>query len=203
MVRNNKAEHYFTKSPTSIIKERKITAILRGKELVLHTGSGVFSPDRIDLGTRLLIEKSLVKKGETVLDFGCGYGAAGVAIAKAVPDVKVMMSDVNERAVMFAKKNVKVNKVKATAVQSDIFENVKGKFDVILLNPPQTAVKKICFRMIEESKEHLNKNGSLQLVARHQKGGKSLQAKMEEVFGNVKVIARGSGYRIYYYEKAF
>ena len=200
MVWNTKKEHYYTKSPTSKLRERKIYTVLRGNELVFHTGSGVFSPDRIDLGTRLLIEKSIVKRDQKILDFGCGYGALGIALSKAIPDLKTTMSDINERAVMLAKKNIEENKIKAKAIQSDIFENVKGKFDVILLNPPQTAGKKICFRMIEESKNHLNKNGSLQMVARHQKGGKSFQTKMEETFGNVKVIARGSGYRIYYSE---
>ena len=44
---------------------------------------------------------------------------------------------------------------------------------------------------------YLKKNGLLQLVARHQKGGKSLEKKMKEVFGNVKVVSRKSGYRVY------
>ena len=200
MVQDNQTEHYFTKTPTSRLKERKIISVLRGKELTFFTGSGVFSIERIDPGTRLLIEKSRITEGQSILDLGCGYGAVGVALAKAIRKLKVLMADINERAVMLAKKNIKINEVKAKVIQSDIFENIKEKFDVILLNPPQTAGKKICFRMIEESKEHLNKGGSLQLVARHQKGGRSLQAKMEEVFGNVKVIARGSGYRIYYSE---
>ena len=88
-------------------------------------------------------------------------------------------------------------KVDAKVVQSDAFENIDENFDVILLNPPQTAGKKLCFKMIEEAKEHLKKGGSLQLVARHQKGGKTLQKKMEEVFGNSEVLSRQSGFRVY------
>jgi 16S rRNA G1207 methylase RsmC len=55
--------------------------------------------------------------------------------------------------------------------------------------------------MIEGSKSHLERNGLLQLVARHNKGGKDLSKKMNEVFGNVKETAKGSGYRIYVSEK--
>ena len=64
-------------------------------------------------------------------------------------------------------------------------------------NPPQTAGKEICFQLIEQSKNHLKNGGNLQLVARHNKGGKTLSRKMEEVFGNVKVIAKKAGYWAY------
>ena len=80
----------------------------------------------------------------------------------------------------------------------DGYETVKDKkFDVILLNPPQHAGKDLCFRLIEQAKDHLTGKGSLQIVARHQKGGKPLKRKMGEVFGNVEVIGRGSGYQVY------
>ena len=48
---------------------------------------------------------------------------------------------------------------------------------------------------------HLEENGNLQIVARHNKGGKELSKKMLEIFGNVKDIAKASGYRIYLSQK--
>jgi len=51
--------------------------------------------------------------------------------------------------------------------------------------------------MIEQGKEHLKTNGSFWLVARHQKGGKMLEKKMEEVYGNVETVERQSGFRVY------
>lgn len=200
MVRNIKEEHYFTRTPTSKLKEREIIAEARGVKVELITGSGTFSPKKIDTGTKLLIEKAIIKKNQKILDLGCGYGMVGILLGKAEPTLKILMTDINERAVMLAEKNAEKNNVKAEAKQSDIFENISEKFDVILLNPPQTAGKDICFKMIEGSKKYLNEEGSLQIVARHQKGGKTLQAKMEETFGNVEVIGKGSGYRIYYSE---
>jgi 16S rRNA G1207 methylase RsmC len=59
------------------------------------------------------------------------------------------------------------------------------------------AGRKICYKIIEEAKKHLKKNGTLQLVARHQKGGKMLEKKMQEAFGNVEAIAKKSGFRVY------
>jgi len=112
-------------------------------------------------------------------------------------DADVLLTDINERAIYLAKKNILLNGVKADARASDLFSGIPEKFDTILLNPPQSAGKKLCFQMIEKSKEHLNKEGLLQLVARPRKGGKTLAGKMKEVFGNVEVIAKGAGFSVY------
>jgi 16S rRNA (guanine1207-N2)-methyltransferase len=104
--------------------------------------------------------------------------------------------DINT-AVFLARKNIELNKVNAEARESDIFSSIPEKFDTILLNPPQSAGKELCFRMIEESRQHLKKNGLLQLVARPRKGGRTLAEKMKEVFGNVEVIAKGAGFSVY------
>jgi len=187
--------HYYTANPTSPLRPRELTATLRGRTLKFITGSATFSPKRIDLGTELLIEESIVESGWEVLDLGCGYGPVGVALAKIA---KVTMTDINERAVQLAKENAKLNGVFVEAISGNVYEAVKDKkFDTILLNPPQSAGKQLCFQMIIAAKEHLKKEGLLQIVARQQKGGKSLAEKMQETFGNMKIIGRGSGYTIY------
>ena len=129
---------------------------------------------------------------------GCGYGPVGVVLGKCFPKKEILMTDVNERAILLAKKNIAKNKVENAKVRtSDGFTNIKEYFDIILLNPPQTAGKKLCLHLIEESYKHLNKDGTLQIVARHQKGGKSLSQHMKNFFGNLEEVAKGSGYRIY------
>jgi len=188
--------HYYSKKQESPLNLKKISAVLRGKKLEFYTGSGVFSKDKIDDGSYILIQNAIIRKGWKVLDFGCGYGPVGIAIAKS-ENADVLLADVNERAVHLAEKNIELNKINAEARISDLFSNIPEKFDTILLNPPQSAGKQLCFRMIEESKNHLNKNGLLQLVARPKKGGKKLAEKMKEVFGNVEVIAKGAGYSVY------
>lgn len=188
--------HYFSKKQESDLNIKQIYPVLRGKRFEFFVGSGVFSKDKIDDGSYILIENVVIKKNWKVLDLGCGYGPVGIAIAKS-EGVDVILADVNERAVKLAAKNIELNKVNAEARISDLFSNIPEQFDTILLNPPQSAGKKLCFQMIEESKEHLNKNGLLQLVARPKKGGKTLAEKMKEVFGNVEVISKGAGYSVY------
>jgi len=188
--------HYYSKKQDSKLKLKKISAVIRNKKLEFYTASGVFSKDKIDNGSYILAQNAIIKKGWDVLDLGCGYGAIGIAIAKS-EDAKVLMADVNERAVFLARKNAELNKVNAEARESDVFSNIPEKFDTILVNPPQAAGKKLCFRLIEESKEHLKKDGLLQLVARPRKGGKTLAKKMMDVFGNVEIIAKGAGFTVY------
>lgn len=189
-------EHYFSRKPTTTLNERAITARLLGKELVFHTGSGVFSPDKIDLGTMILIENAFIEENWRVLDLACGYGPVGIALAKA-HTIDLVMTDVNERAVSLARKNLKANHVTATTVQGDGYASISGLFDTILLNPPQTAGKQLCFQLIGQAKQFLKAGGMLQLVARHQKGGRELEKQMMAVFGNVKQVAKQSGYRVY------
>ena len=196
------SEHYFTKNPTSKEEIRIIEDYLRGSKFVFKTSSGMFSPQKIDLGTRLLVEDSIIPESGKIFDLGCGYGVVGIVVKKIFPAAKVFMSDINERAVKIAKENALKNKVEVEVKAGEFFGAfAEEKFDAILLNPPQTAGKDVCFKMIEESKEHLNEKGTLQLVARHRKGGETLSKKMQDVFENVKTISIKSGYRIYLAEK--
>jgi 16S rRNA (guanine1207-N2)-methyltransferase len=137
-----------------------------------------------------------IKENDRVLDLGCGIGVIG-KIAKELTQKEVVLVDVNERALMLAKMNLKgLNNI--VIKKSDVFGALQGeKFDVILLNPPQSAGRKLCLRMIAESLEHLNKGGSLQLVARHNIGGSYFENYMKEVFGNVSTLAKKGGFRVY------
>lgn len=194
--------HYYEKKQTSPLNLQKISALILGNNIELYTGSGVFSKSGVDRGSILLANKAIIQDKWKVLDFGCGYGAIGIAVAKAYPSAKVLLSDINKRAVGLAKKNIGLNSVKnASAIQSDLFEKINEKFNTILLNPPQSAGKELCIKMIEQSKEHLEKNGLFQMVARHNIGGRELEKHMVRVFGNVKQIAKKSGFRIYVSEK--
>jgi 16S rRNA G1207 methylase RsmC len=194
--------HYFSEKQDSDINLKKIKIKINEREMELYTGAGIFSKDELDKGSRLLIENAEIKEKDAVLDLGCGYGVVGISIKKKYSSTKILMTDINERAVMIAAKNIKLhNLLGIEARKSDIFSNIPESFDAILLNPPQTAGREICFKMIEQSEKHLNPGGKLQIVARHNKGGETLSKKMKEVFGNVNTTARGSGFRVYVSEK--
>ena len=189
-------DHYYSKNPNSELKLKKFSQVILSKDFVFYSSSGVFSKDKIDKGSLILAENMKIPKGK-VLDIGCGIGVLGIVAAK-IHNAKSVMSDINKRSIMLAKKNAKENKVDATILQSNLYEKIlDNDFDVVLSNPPQNAGKEICFAIIEGAKAHLKENGTLQIVARHNKGGNSLSKKMEETFGNVEVIAKQSGYWVY------
>ena len=136
-----------------------------------------------------------INEDDKVLDLGCCIGRVGRVAATKTKN-KVILTDVNKRAVKLAKMNTrKIRTIKV--LHGNAFEKIKEKFDVILFNPPQAAGKKICYAMIKDSKDFLLKDGTLQVVARHNKGGGSLSEYMESVFGNLKTIAKKGGYRVY------
>lgn len=194
-------EHYYSKRQKSLLNIKKISQRIRGKDFEFYTASGIFSKEKIDKGTLVLAENMVVGKNAKILDIGCGIGVLGIVAAK-IFDANIVMSDINKRAVMLAAKNIELNNAKAEIFQGNLYEKIKDNdFDVILSNPPQTAGKEICFRLIEGAKAQLKNGGNLQIVVRHNKGGKTLSRKMEEVFGNVEVIAKKAGYWVYLSEK--
>ena len=191
-------EHYFSEKQKSKLSVKEIEFNLLNHNFNFLTPSGVFSFGKLDHGSKLLINKSNVKG--KVLDLGCGYGNVGICIAKAY-NLEVTLSDINERAIHFAKKNAIKNNVKVNIIKSNAFNDINEKFDTILFNPPQHAGKKLCFSMIKDSINYLNDNGTLHVVARHNKGGKDFQKHMETIYGNCEHIAIKSGFRIYLSKK--
>lgn len=192
--------HYYSERQETEFRLRKMSASLRGKDIDFFTAPGVFSGRQVDKATELLINNAIIKDGWRILDLGCGYGPVGISLGKSFK-LKVVMADINKRAVKLAKMNLDLNKVKAEVVSGNLFENVTGMFDAILLNPPMAAGRKLCFEMIETSFGFLKEGGLLEIVARHQKGGKILEAKMKDIFGNVKDIAKKGGFRVYVSKK--
>jgi 16S rRNA G1207 methylase RsmC len=190
--------HYFSEDQEHKIEISEVKVELLGHLFSFDTANEVFSRGELDKGSFVLIKGAKVKDKERVLDLGCGYGAVGIALAKEY-DIKLTMTDINKRAVKLAKNNAKRNGVSADVFQGDMFSSLPSgaEFDVVLLNPPQHAGKDVCIEMIKGSKKLLALGGTLQMVARHKKGGKSLSEEMQEVFGNVESIYIKSGFRVY------
>ena len=76
------AEHYYSAKQTSRFELKKISVVLMGKKFEFFVSPGVFSKDKIDNGTYILIENAEVKEGSKLLDLGCGYGPVGIVFAK-------------------------------------------------------------------------------------------------------------------------
>lgn len=195
--------HYFAEHPKSKPKMRIIKAVLRGKPFKFLTSSGVFSKKRIDLGTRVLIESMFLPDEGLVLDLGCGYGAVGIVAAALNPKLRVIMVDVNERAVQLAKQNIQLNNIyNAEVRKGSLYEPVEEfAFNTILSNPPVSAGMKTVKAIIVEAPKHMASKASLQMVVRSKIWGKRLRTFFEESFGNVRVLAIKSGYRVLIAEK--
>ncbi len=177
---------------------KKVKVNFLGNEFEVNCASGVFSSKKIDKGTELFIKNIQIKDGWDVLDLGCGVGVVGIAVKLAYDNINVVFSDVNKRAIKVTNMNLDLNAIEdVEVIYSDLYAKIDKKFDTILCNPPQCAGKDVCFSVIDNAKDHLKKNGLLQIVARHNKGGKTLSERMKTVFGNVEEIAKGSGYRVY------
>lgn len=194
--------HYYEKKQVSKEIIRDIKAVLRNALFTFRTSSGVFSGKRVDAGTKLLADTCIVEKDWCILDLGCGYGVIGIVMKKLYSNADVFMVDINERAIALAEKNAVLNGVSPHIAQGHLYEPVgKMEFDTIIVNPPYVAGRKLVFEMLEGAKKHLKKGGLLQVVARHQKGGKTIMKKMLEIFNNVLDHARGAGYHVYVSKK--
>lgn len=193
------SDHYYSEQPQSPHALKTLTITLKNHDLTFTTDSGVFSKDRIDFGTRLLIETFSSDKAQgDLLDLGCGYGPIGITLAKDYPNRHITLSDVNERAVMLAKKNASQNKVSNVEVlQSDGFSNLTNKkFAAIITNPPIRAGKKLIYALFAKSIEHLQENGSLWIVIQKKQGAPSAIKYLKSIYSKVEVKARKKGYFI-------
>jgi 16S rRNA (guanine1207-N2)-methyltransferase len=193
------SQHYFSKEPASAGGRRVITDTVRSLEVRLVTEAGVFSRERIDVGTRLLIKHLEVRPTDRVLDLGCGYGAVGVVVAALASEGQVTLVDINQRAVALAQENLILNGIhNAQILQGDGFTPVAGQaFDLIALNPPIRAGLRVIHPLLEQAREHLTSAGRFYLVGRTRQGVVRLAEKMRSVFGNVEEVAKGGGYRVY------
>lgn len=201
--RKRSAEHYFAALPTSEAKLGLIRTNLRGTTFEFLTASSVFSKKRVDTGTRLLIENMKLPNKGCVLDVGCGYGAVGIAAAALNPQLHVVMTDVNRRAVLLAKQNAERNHARNVEVhQGNLYQPVQNqRFDCILSNPPVSAGMETVKAIITEAPKVMTNKATFQMVVRSKIGGKTLPPFFNEAFGNSAVLARESGYRVLMGEK--
>ena len=195
---NEGPDHYFSGAPKSEERFGLVRTCLCGKNFEFITASSVFSKRRIDLGTRLLIESMMLPKEGSILDIGCGYGAVGIVAASLNPKLRVVMTDVNIRAVRLARKNMELNKIwNAEVRHGKFYEPVKNQvFNCVLSNPPVSAGMETVKAIVKGASCVLAEGGTFQMVIRSKIGSKTLPAAFEETFGNVNVLARGSGFRV-------
>ena len=190
------AEHYFTTNPGSAHEDRRFTAEFAGRTLVFRTDAGVFSKQHIDPGSLLLCKSLPEDLSGDVLDVGCGWGAMTVLTLAAHPDIRMTMTDVNERALELAEENVAANGMRAHAILSEGFANIGGLFDAVITNPPIRAGKEVVYGIFRDAAAHLRSGGALYAVVRKKQGAESALRFLKSVYASADVTEKDGGYWI-------
>jgi len=193
-------DHYFSPAPSGPEERRTVRFRVAGREFRLSTAAGVFSADRLDPGTAVLLRKAaLPSAGETgpLLDLGCGYGPIACVLATVAPSATVWAVDVNARARQLAAENAEALGV-ADRVRVCAPEEVPAgvRFSQIWSNPPVRVGKAELHRMLDTWLPRLAPDGVAWLVVARNLGGDSLQRWLADSGWTVVRHASQKGYRV-------
>lgn len=111
-----------------------------------------------------------------VLDIGCGSGILSI-LAKKLNAKKVDACDIDEIAVSSAKENAKINDVSINVFESNLFSNVKDKYDIIFAN----ILAEIIVEMLNDVKSYLNEEGIIVLSGIIKEREELVVSKLKEI----------------------
>ncbi len=193
-------------------KDMTIRTELLGEALIFKTTWGLFCPEEIDAGTKLLLSaigegkcadtiQTLAESGQRkvdILDIGCGYGPIGLSLAKAFPYISADLVDKDFVAVEYAEKNAKENTT--TNVQtflSNGFSHVPThkKYDLLLSNLPAKVSKEFFWILFGEAEDHIKEGGYFIVVVIKQLEI-MVRKNFNTIFGNSDVVARDKTYSV-------
>jgi 16S rRNA (guanine1207-N2)-methyltransferase len=193
-------EHYFSPSPDTQLKLRTINARIAGKEYALTTSNSIFSPDRIDAGTQVLLATAPQPPAQgNLLDLGSGWGPIALTLALESPGATVWAVDVNERALDLVRANAaavgaeNVRAVTPDAVPDDV------SFATIWSNPPIRIGKDALHGILLKWLPRLEKDSDAWLVVQRNLGADSLHRWMDATFDGSLLTTKeeiSKGYRV-------
>ncbi len=188
--------HYFTDNSNLRSVLRKIDYENKGYVFTFLSDNGVFSKNKIDYASELLVNTIInnTKNCDDILDVGCGYGFIGITLSKML-NSHVTMVDVNNRAIHLALENIKKNKINGEAFNSDIYENITGKYNLIVSNPPIRAGKNTVLNILRNAKDYLKDNGVLWFVINKNQGAKSIIKELEDIY-KIHIKERSKGFYV-------
>lgn len=165
-------------------------------EFVLPTGetvvnhANVFSRDRLDVGTRLLLEH-LPEVDGRVVDVGCGSGIIALRTAVLSPDVTLVLRDDSFHAVASAAATLARAGVDADIEAGDGLDGIEdGSVDVVVSNPPfhddHAVGDDVAWSIFTGARRVLRPGGELRIV-----GNRHLEyhVKLKRIFGNVETVS--------------
>jgi 16S rRNA (guanine1207-N2)-methyltransferase len=185
-------QHYFSTRPTGPDTPRELPVTLAGRDVRVLTSGGIFSPDRIDLGTRVLLREAPAPPPTgQLLDLGCGWGPLALTMAMLSPKATVWALDVNERALDLMQTNAGrlgltgIRPVRPDEVPADL------QFDAIWSNPPIRVGKPALHALLLQWLPRLARGAAAHLVVQRNLGADSLQAWLIEALSVDHAAAHG------------
>lgn len=165
----------------------------------LQTEPSLFSKDGLDEGTRALLESVSLAHFKELLDVGCGWGAIGLVAATINKDGRVVMVDVDTRAIKVARDNAQAmglaDRVKVSA--TDDIRSIEGGFDLVLSNPPFHADVRELVSLFDAARKRMAKRGGIYVVVEQSYLSK-MQGVLESVFGSSRIHKKIEGDNNYY-----
>lgn len=178
--------------------------VLPDMMLSLVTDRGMFSPDRIDQGTKYLLQEAPLPGPDvrTVADVGCGYGPIAVVLARRAQEATVWAVDVNERAVGLCRRNADALGADNVRVLLDDPDTPAGALpedvvlDAIYANPPIRIGKAALHRLLAAWIGRLRPGGHAYLVVQKHLGADSLQRWLADQGWPTTRLGSRAAYRI-------
>ena len=105
--------------------------------------------------TQELIKDIFKDTNIDILDIGTGSGCIPITLKKLLPNSNISACDISKEALAVAKDNAKENNVTINYIESDVFNNINNKFDVIISNPPYIRYDEEIMDIVKNNEPHL------------------------------------------------
>jgi 16S rRNA (guanine1207-N2)-methyltransferase len=191
------SQHYFESRPSAAHRPGLVRVVLPDVYLELETDSGVFSPGRLDPGTRFLLEAGPPPPPEgDLLDLGCGYGPVACTLASRAPAATVWAVDVNERALDLCARNAAKAGLRNVRCVTPDSPDVPPRLAGIWSNPPVRIGKAALHELLLTWLARLSPAARATLVMGRNLGADSLHSWLAAQGWPVTRLAARSGYRL-------
>jgi 16S rRNA (guanine1207-N2)-methyltransferase len=191
------SQHYFEPRPSAAHRPGLVRVVLPDVYLELETDSGVFSPGRLDPGTRFLLEAAPPPPpAGDLLDLGCGYGPVACTLASRAPGATVWAVDVNERALGLCARNAAKAGLHNVRCVTPGSADVPPRLAGIWSNPPVRVGKAALHELLLTWLARLSPGTGAYLVMGRNLGADSLHSWLSAQGWPVTRLAARSGYRL-------
>lgn len=99
--------------------------------------------------------KKYYDKKINILEVGTGSGCISIALKKELDDINITATDISKDALDVAKENAKMNNAKINFVNTDVYEDINDKFDVIISNPPYISYDEKIMDIVYNNEPHI------------------------------------------------